>query len=191
MGGGAAAGGAARALLKALTGAEPEAEALAGYPSPGDGSWARRALGVYQDALAARCRPRLHVLERLLACLRLPHQRPHEALLPLQVGLGCPGLARHSKHCQFPSFCLPRGLQRHLPGFFVRPRLHVLERLLACLRLPHQRPHDPLQVQSWVDCERMLKVAPSAAMGACSWDAHGGDMLSWFVAQLRQTACSA
>ena len=85
LSGGAAAGGAGRALLKALTSTEPEAEALCAYPGPGDGGWARRALGVYHDALAAGARPRLHVLERLLACLRLPHQRPHEALLPLQV----------------------------------------------------------------------------------------------------------
>ncbi len=77
--GGAAACGAGRALLRAL-GTEPSLENL----GPGEGGWARRALGVYQDALAAGCRPRLHVLERLLACLRLPHQRP-SALAPLQV----------------------------------------------------------------------------------------------------------
>lgn len=34
--------------------------------------WTNQALAVYRDALAAGCRPRLHVLERVLACLRLP-----------------------------------------------------------------------------------------------------------------------
>ncbi len=71
------------ALLRALRGKpRPTAEAAA---SPAD--WRARALAVYREALSGGSPPRLHVLDRLLACLReLPpagaaskqQQRPHQ-----------------------------------------------------------------------------------------------------------------
>ena len=100
MVGGAAAAGAGAALLRALSGAAGRPD----EPAPplaaaggGEGGWARRALDVYHDAVAAGYRPRLHVLERLLACLRLPHQRPDGGLLaPLQVRARPAACAAHA-----------------------------------------------------------------------------------------------
>ncbi len=57
--------------------------------------WAQRAIDVYREALSASYRPRRHVIERVLACLRHP-QAPKNATAafaaPFQVrsslGLG-------------------------------------------------------------------------------------------------------
>ncbi len=40
--------------------------------SVGEAVWAQRAVDVYREALSAGYRPRHHVLERVLACLRQP-----------------------------------------------------------------------------------------------------------------------
>jgi len=117
MVGGAAAAGAGAALLRALSGAagrpnEPAPPLAAA--GGGEGGWARRALDVYHDAVAAGYRPRLHVLERLLACLRLPHQRPDGGLLaPLQVRARPAACAAHACSlavCPGPACCACRAV---------------------------------------------------------------------------------
>ena len=55
-----------------------------------DQLWARRALHAYHDAVADGYKPGLRLLERLLSCLRLPHQAtvlPSHALVSLLEGL--------------------------------------------------------------------------------------------------------
>ena len=51
--------------------------------------WARRALHAYHDALADGYKPGLRLLERLMSCLRLPHQAtvlPSQHLVRLGAG---------------------------------------------------------------------------------------------------------
>ena len=61
--------------MAALSAAHASAEH--GEHDDEQGRWASLALGVYRDALAGGCRPRMHVLERVLACLRLPVPEEH------------------------------------------------------------------------------------------------------------------
>ena len=51
--------------------------------------WTTQALGVYRDALSAGLRPRLHVLERLIACLRLPLDPKHGGAPASSTQLPC------------------------------------------------------------------------------------------------------
>ncbi|KAK9813896.1 hypothetical protein WJX73_003687 [Symbiochloris irregularis] len=50
--------------------------------------WTSLALGVYRDALGAGMQPRLHVLERLVSCLRLPLDPEDKYALNLTDALG-------------------------------------------------------------------------------------------------------
>lgn len=68
----------ARVLLTALS-------AGAGFRSAGfltnnaldNMNWASLALATYRDAMAAGFQPKLHVLDMLMACLRLQYTPPH------------------------------------------------------------------------------------------------------------------
>lgn len=94
----------AASLLAALDPATPMAvhtaalaDPLTGLPHEhGDqdeqGRWASMALGAYRDVLAAGCKPRLHVLERVLACLRLSliEAKPPPQDLPLRIPSSTP-----------------------------------------------------------------------------------------------------
>lgn len=65
------------ALLRALGGSGSVAE-HGGSAAVGEGVWVARAVDVYREALSAGYKPRRHVLERVLACLRHP-QAPKNA----------------------------------------------------------------------------------------------------------------
>ena len=78
----AAAGGAASATLRADLSAAlgaPPAAANSSSDAAAGVDWATRAVGVYRDALECGVRPSPRLLDRVLACLRLPHDAPHAA----------------------------------------------------------------------------------------------------------------
>jgi hypothetical protein len=57
------------ALLRALSNGERQADVRV----ESDANWPTRALTVYREALAGGYRPSMRILDRLFACLRLPH----------------------------------------------------------------------------------------------------------------------
>ena len=58
-----------------------------------EASWQQRAVDVYREALSASYTPRAHIIERVLACLRLPATPPSAlpAALPLPFKVSLPG----------------------------------------------------------------------------------------------------
>ncbi|CAL8460572.1 g101 [Coccomyxa elongata] len=68
------------ALLRALGGSGSISDHN-GPAAVGESVWAQRAVDVYREALSAGYRPRRHVIERVLACLRHP-QAPKNATTP-------------------------------------------------------------------------------------------------------------